>query len=304
MRFIFVDRILKLEKGKYAEGIKNVSFSDEYLVHRVSNFPVMPRSLTVEAIAQLISWLVIFTTDFSVKPIAVTTEETKFLGDVRPGDQMLLKAEINSMHEEDALCSGSAEVNGKIVTELKNGICAFIPIEELEDVSVVKEMSFSLFPDRSFQDFLDYKKSNPGTNSHFHRNKFDLNAVDKVLKIENGKRILGVKSFTMTEDFGSDHFPVKPVMPGTMIIEAFVQLSERLLSSTIKEKTGAIIKIIPKGSRKIKFRRYVRPGDQMILEVNLSNLQDDTAVVKAKATVHGETAASAQIEFDIINVSY
>lgn len=302
MRFLFVDRILKMEKGKCAEGIKNVSFSDEYLINIAPNFPVLPRSLSVEAIAQLISWLVIVTKDFTVKPVAVMTDFTEFSGDARPGDQMVLKAEIKSMNEDDAVCSGRVEINGKVTTELKNGICAFIPLDDLENISVVKDVYRAISGNTTIEDFINYKKTVSETGNNSENNKFTLNVVDKVLEIENGKSILGTKSFTMTEEFGADHFPKKPVMPGTMMIEAFSQLSERLIASTVLEKTGSIIKIVPIQSRKIKFRKYVVPGDQLLIDIKLMDLKDDSALVKAKATVDGKVATSAQIEFAFIRL--
>ena len=307
MRFLFVDRILELEKGKCATGIKNVSFSDEYLVNIVPNFPVIPRSLTMESIAQLISWLVIISKDFTVKPVAVMTENIKLSGYAIPGDQLLIRAEIKSMHESDALCNGTIEVDGKIITELKNGVCAFIPLEELEDITTVKEKALLLTGNRNLQEFIDKTKSGVDSvddsrliNSD---NYFDLHLVDKVLEMEIGKHIKGVKSLSMTEYFIVDHFPKKHVMPGTMIIESFVHLSEKLLAETVKAESGHRIKILIKESHKVKFRNYVRPGDQVLLDINLINLTNNTALVKAKATVNKKLVTSAQLEFDIIHLS-
>ncbi|MGR3179895.1 MAG: hypothetical protein ACUZ8E_17785 [Candidatus Anammoxibacter sp.] len=304
MRFLFVDRILELEKGKCATGIKNVSFSDEYLVSIVPNFPVMPRSLTMESIAQLISWLVIISKDFTVKPIAVMTENIKWRGYAIPGDQLLIRAEIKSMHENDALCNGTIEVDGKIITELKNGVCAFIPLEELEDVSTVKEKAILLTGNRNLEEFVDKTRTGSDKLQTFNNdNCFDLNLVDKILDMEIGQHIQGVKSLTMTEEFIVDHFPKRHVMPGTMIIESFTHLSEKLLQETIKAKTGQHIKVLIKESNKVKFRNYVKPGDQVLLDINLINLTDNTATVKAKATVNKKLVTSAQIEFDIIHLS-
>lgn len=303
MRFLFVDRILELEKGRRATGIKNVSFSDEYLINLVPNFPVLPRSLTVEAIAQLISWLVILSKDFEVKPIAVITESARFMGNVIPGDQMVIKVEIESMHEEDALCRGNIEVDGKIVAELNHGVCAFVPMDELEEISDVKDISLSLFGNRCLETFLANSRGNKMRDRIGYGGRVNnLHLVDKVLEMETGKWICGVKNLAMSEDFIADHFPKRHVMPGTMIVESIVQLSERLITETVKTKTGSLITIIPRNGHKIKFRQYVKPGDQMILEVNLINLLSDTAVVKAKVTVDGELAASMQIEFEIIDI--
>ena len=74
MRFLFVDRILKMEKGRSAEGIKNVSFhAMSILFKKCRTIPYFRERLALKQIAQLISWLVIYTKDFTVKPVAVMT---------------------------------------------------------------------------------------------------------------------------------------------------------------------------------------------------------------------------------------
>ncbi len=302
MRFLFVDRILEFEKNKSAAGIKNVSFSDEYLANIAPGFPIMPRSLSVEAIAQLFSWLTIFSMDFTVKPIAVMARNMKFYGDARPGDQMFLNVEIMSMHETEAICKGTVTVDGKIITELNDAICAFIPMDEMEDVSIVKDISFSLFANRSVKDYIKNKSNTLREFSDPDRHNYKLNLVDNILELEPGKHIRGVKNFVRSDDVASDHFPRKPVMPGTMMIESLAQISERLLARTVKEKNGSNIKILLKEMTKTKFRKFVEPGDQLTLDVNLIKLEDDSALVKAKATVEGKLAVSSQIEFEFVHL--
>lgn len=303
MRFLFVDRILEIEKGKSAKGIKNVSFSDEYLVNIVPNYPVMPRPLTIEAIAQLISWLVIWSKDFTVKPVAVMTECTKFYDNIRPGDQMVIRASIKSMHDEDALCEGSVEVDGKIVTELINGVCGFVPLDDLEDIRTVKSRAFSLFGRRTLDEFInspEFKAQREGCIDN-DRN-FNLNVVDKVIELKPGEFISGVKSLTMTESFVTDHFPKKHVMPGTMIIEIISQLSERLLEKTLGGESGTKIKLLIIKSDKVKFRKYVVPGDQMFFNVTLTEMKDETVSIKAKVMVDEKLVSSGKLEFQILRV--
>lgn len=304
MRFLFVDRILELENNKHAVGIKNVSFSDEWLVDIAPNFPVMPRSLTIEAIAQLISWLVICSRDFTVKPVAVMTDGTQFTDDVRPGDQMLLRAEITSMHDDDALCCGTAEVDGKIVTRLTNGVCAFVPLDELEYRDDVRARAYALMGRKDLSEFITggiAARAGDAVASGSDGN-FRLCLVDKITKMEHGKCVQGLKSITMTEEYTVDHFPRKHIMPGTMIIESLVQLSEIFLAESVKSSRGVNIKILVSSTRKLKFRHYVVPGDQMLMDVNLVDLTEEAAAVKGKATVGGKVVTSAMIEFQIIEL--
>jgi 3-hydroxyacyl-[acyl-carrier-protein] dehydratase len=97
--------------------------------------------------------------------------------------------------------------------------------------------------------------------------------VDSIRTIEPGSSATGIKNVTLSEDFLADHFPHRPIMPGMLIIEALVQLSDWVIrSGTEFDQLG-----LASAFDRIKFRRMVRPGDQLRLEVQVVN-QDGTEI--------------------------
>ena len=125
-----------------------------------------------------------------------------------------------------------------------------------------------------------------------HRPPFLL--IDKVLEIEEGKRVVAIKNVSMNEPFFIGHFPQEPVMPGVLIVEALAQAGAVGLLSMSEYKGkiayfGAI--------DKVKFRRKVVPGDTLRLEVEFVKLKSIAGQGKAIAYVGDEKAAEADLTF-------
>jgi 3-hydroxyacyl-[acyl-carrier-protein] dehydratase len=112
--------------------------------------------------------------------------------------------------------------------------------------------------------------------------------VDRIVALERGKRAVGFKNVTMSEDFLTHHFPDRPIMPGTLIIEALVQLADWL----VRENSDFTYLGLATTFGRLKFRRVVRPGDRLRLEVEITSLDVEAAEVKGKAYREDELAAS------------
>jgi len=112
MRWIFVDRFLTLEKGRYAKAVKNVSMGEEHLHDHFPSYPVMPNSLIIEALAQTGGLLAGHAFDFKEKVILAKIEKAEFFRMVTPGDQMILEATLVENREEGCKVIGEVSVNG------------------------------------------------------------------------------------------------------------------------------------------------------------------------------------------------
>ncbi|EDX68214.1 3-hydroxyacyl-[acyl-carrier-protein] dehydratase FabZ [Bacillus cereus] len=125
-----------------------------------------------------------------------------------------------------------------------------------------------------------------------HRYPFLL--VDKVLEVEEGKRAIGIKNVTVNEEFFNGHFPDYPVMPGVLIVEALAQVGA--VAMLKKEENRGRLAFFA-GIDNCRFKRQVRPGDQLRLEVEMTRVRGAIGKGKAIATVDGEIACETEITF-------
>ncbi len=123
-----------------------------------------------------------------------------------------------------------------------------------------------------------------------HRYPFLL--VDRIEELET-ERVVGIKNVTVNEPFFAGHFPDYPVMPGVLIIEAMAQVAGVLVLSGIPDRKNKLVLLA--GVDGAKFRKPVRPGDQLRMEMKVLRSRATMAKVSGTATVDGVVVAEAEI---------
>ncbi|WP_419161992.1 UDP-3-O-acyl-N-acetylglucosamine deacetylase [Candidatus Palauibacter sp.] len=123
--------------------------------------------------------------------------------------------------------------------------------------------------------------------------RYPMLLVDRVLEVEPGKRIVGLKNVSANEPFFAGHFPGRPVMPGVLIVEALAQCGGLLLMGGIENPKDKVIYFLSVDG--VKFRRPVVPGDQLRLELELIQGRGSRGKLKGVARVEGKVAAEATI---------
>lgn len=124
-----------------------------------------------------------------------------------------------------------------------------------------------------------------------HRYPFIL--IDRVIELVEGEKIIALKNVTINEPFFPGHFPGAPIMPGVLIIEAMAQAGGILFAvSQPEEKRGGPVYFM--GMDKVKFRKPVVPGDQLIFEVKILNMRSKAVKMSGIATVDGKCVAEAE----------
>ena len=124
-----------------------------------------------------------------------------------------------------------------------------------------------------------------------HRYPFLL--IDRVLDIEPRKHVVALKNVTINEPFFPGHFPGHPIMPGVLVIEAMAQAGGILLLNTIDEPEGKIVYFM--GIDNARFRKPVRPGDQIRFELDMVKFRLRTCKMHGKAFVDNDLVAEADL---------
>ncbi|QLE57279.1 3-hydroxyacyl-ACP dehydratase FabZ [Nostoc sp. TCL26-01] len=130
-----------------------------------------------------------------------------------------------------------------------------------------------------------------------HRYPFLL--VDKIIDYVPGKKAVGIKNVTINEPQFTGHFPGRPLMPGVLIVEAMAQVGG-IVMTQLPELEGGLF--VFAGIDKVRFRRQVVPGDQLVLTVELLWIkQRRFGKMQARAEVDGQLAAEGELMFSLIN---
>lgn len=128
-----------------------------------------------------------------------------------------------------------------------------------------------------------------------------FNLVDRIEKIEPGKRIVAIKNLTLAEEYLADHFPTFPVMPGVMMLEALVQTAAWLVRL---QQNWSKSLIVLTAARNVRYGNFVVPGATLRMDCELTGVEGDTVKFKAVGTLaDGSTAVSGKLELKCCNIA-
>jgi beta-hydroxyacyl-ACP dehydratase FabZ len=130
-----------------------------------------------------------------------------------------------------------------------------------------------------------------------HRYPFLL--IDRILEYEERTRIVALKNVTINEPFFQGHFPGVPIMPGVLIVEAMAQAGGVLVFRTLENRHDKLVFFI--GIENAKFRKPVRPGDQLRLEMVVDRIKARVGKLHGKAWVDGSVVAEADVMFSLVD---
>jgi UDP-3-O-[3-hydroxymyristoyl] N-acetylglucosamine deacetylase/3-hydroxyacyl-[acyl-carrier-protein] dehydratase len=205
---------------------------------------------------------------------AVVLDDTDVLsGDLRWSDEFVRHKALDCVGD---LALAGARVRARIVA---------LKPSHRGTVTLVREMVKAGRKEKGMYTIEDIMKVLP------HRYPFLL--VDRILEIEEKKRIVGLKNVTINEPFFQGHFPGHPIMPGVLIIEAMAQVGGMLLMGSVDEPESKVVYFMSLDN--VKFRRPVKPGDQIRFELEIVQIRGMVCKMRGVGLVDGEVVAEADM---------
>jgi UDP-3-O-[3-hydroxymyristoyl] N-acetylglucosamine deacetylase/3-hydroxyacyl-[acyl-carrier-protein] dehydratase len=129
--------------------------------------------------------------------------------------------------------------------------------------------------------------------------RYPMLLVDRIIEMEEGKRVVGIKNVTVNEPFFQGHFPEHPIMPGVLIIEAMGQVGGMLLMGSFENPQDKVVYFMAIDG--VKFRRPVVPGDQIRFELEMLHFRGRNCRMRGVGYVDGQPAAEAEMMARVVD---
>lgn len=129
--------------------------------------------------------------------------------------------------------------------------------------------------------------------------RYPLLLVDRILEMDPGKRIVGLKNVTINEPFFQGHFPGHPIMPGVLLVEAMAQVGGLLLMGAVEDPENKVVYFM--SMDKVKFRRPVVPGDQVRFELEMLQFKGKRCRMQGAGYVDGKKVVEGEMMAQIVD---
>ena len=265
MGFLFVERILEIEPGRHARG--------RFTVPAGSAFP---QGLVAEAVGQLAAWAAMAKMEFRRRPVAAIAGRARFHGSPPPGSSLELEARLESCDDSATTYAGSAHVGGQTILELERCLGPMLPMEDFDDPFVVG---------RRFERLCAGTEPRTAVEDVTNAGVLTSIAGDRGLSRRASLHV------PTSAPFFADHFPRKPIFPGTLLLEAMLALAKDLANETLAAPPASLVVV-----RDVKLRRFLAPGDAITLAAALKASVAGRARIAVVATRGEERVAVSQAE--------
>lgn len=252
--FSFVDRITSVEPGARIRG--------EYLIP--SALESFAPSLAAEAVGQLAAWAAMAKMDFARRPVAGLAGEIEMLHPIRPGQRLELTADLDTVEADAAAYGGSVLVDGIVVIRLRHCVGPMLAVEDFDDPAAL----------RARFGVLCNGGATPGGFGGLPAFPLERTGGDA------GQSVVATLHVPVYANFFADHFPRRPVFPGTLLMNASLELAALLAKELAAPATGAVWAL--RGVSDVKLRAFTPPGEVLEIEARLNQLSPEAATVKVE----------------------
>jgi 3-hydroxymyristoyl/3-hydroxydecanoyl-(acyl carrier protein) dehydratase len=280
MRFLFVDQILKRNHPRHIAGLKHITIDDPYLCNYKdgSSLCFMP-SLIGETIGQLAAWQVMHEQEFKRRPVAGVVAQACIYKPAFVGDTLFIECEIDAVDEVAVEYHGQASVNGELVFKVDGAIGPMLPMQQFIDEAVVRQQFQEI--NRPIEDDLPAyinrfaEFSRPVVDKPSYRLQFD-----GLVSMLPGESCRAFKKITRAAIYLADHFPNKPVLPLTVLLECKSHLAQTFLQESAWKSNYQLVRM-----ERIKMSEFVEPGDVIETELVVKKRKDSELVLHCRSYV-------------------
>lgn len=284
MRFLFVDRIVELTANQWVRGIKHITRDDYFLTCDMQGKACFTPSLIGETLGQLAAWSVMLHNDFTARPVAGIVASARLFRPAYVGETLLLESCIDEVNDASVQYHSIARVGNETIFSIEGALGPMLPMHDFIAPEVAK---------RQFDEI--YKPGDwPAISAEFQQN--NLSALlsgsqptttsmlfDHIRASEPGVSLVAEKRITRAAPYFPDHFPHKPVLPLTVLLECKLNLAYEFIQRAGFEQSYQVQEF-----RRIKMSEFVQPGDVVVTYVKVKEHSDDELILSYRSEVSGK----------------
>lgn len=284
MRFLFVDRIVQSSPGELVRGIKHVTRDDFFLTVDEQGRYCFISSLIGETLGQLAAWNVMQHNGFSHRPVAGIVASARLHRPVYVGETLLLESFIDNLDEAAVQYHSVARVGEELIFSVEGALGPLLPMDDFIAADEVRRQYAEI--------------DNPGDWSAISamsvplpEEELLLNSLlttvpmvfDRICSSEAGVSLVAEKRITRAAPYLPDHFPKKPVLPMTVLLECKLNLAREFVA-----RAGYPVDYRVSEFRKIKMNEFVHPGDVVECCVTVKRHTEDELILSYRSEVAGK----------------
>jgi len=265
--FSFVDRITR--PGGQVRGLYQIPSG-------IAEFPI---ALVAEACGQLSAWTAMAAYDFKLRPVAGIAPVIELLAPVHPGQVLELESDIESLDAEAVSYNSLAKVDGTPVLRLQHCVGPMVSVEEFDDPQALKQRF----------DLICGAGAAPGAFNGIP--PLDM----KFTGLEPGASARATLHVPATADFFADHFPRRPVFPGTLFMHKVLELAARVAEGVPLPAPNTAW--VPRNINDSKLRAFMAPGGSLEFEVRLAKQAGNELTIRVEAKKENRITGHSRIVF-------
>ena len=287
MRFLFVDRIMELSPAKLVRGIKHITRDDPFLCHDDKGKLCFVPSLIGEALGQLAAWNIMVSNDFTQRPVAGLTARARLYRSAYVGETLLLESVIDHLDEAAVQYHSVARIGDEVVFTIDGALGPLLPMEDFIEPSEVRKQFIEINRPGEWPCAI------PPTGGLLPEGEPRTVApmlFDRILSSDPGVSLCAEKRITRAAPYFPDHFPNKPVLPLTVLLECKLNLAREFIALAGFSKSYQVREV-----RKIKMKEFVFPGDIVVCHLSIKKHDADELVLTYRSEVEGKRVCVLEV---------
>lgn len=277
MRFLFVDRIVASSPAEWVRGVKHITAQDTYLTQDEQGKACFIPSLIGETLGQLAAWNVMQHNGFTLRPVAGVVSSAQLHRPAYVGETLFLESYIDSVDDAAVQYHSLARVNQELVFSIEGALGPLLPMDDFIDNAIIQQQFAEIYT----LDKPSFRELNTTAGCSASKQNILPMTFDRIISSQPGLAMAAEKQIRADAPYFPDHFPKKPVLPLTVLLECKLNLAKEFVRQAGFTNSYEVTEF-----RKIKMSEFVPPGAVLLCSLKVKEHNEQELILNFKSEVN------------------